>query len=56
VNFFLGVDGLSLPLVILNALLTALAIVGGWEKTAPKRPSPDPATAGVMGVSWRQWI
>src|SRR6266567_2223784 len=32
INWALGVDGLSLPLVILNAFLTLLAIVGGWEK------------------------
>jgi NADH-quinone oxidoreductase subunit M len=32
VEYFLGVDGLSLPMVILNALLTLLAIIGGWKK------------------------
>src|SRR5258708_16766354 len=32
IDYFLGVDGLSLPLVILNALLSMLAIIGGWEK------------------------
>src|SRR5947209_13314163 len=32
IDYFLGVDGLSLPMVILNALLTLLAVVGGWKK------------------------
>src|SRR2546422_2399946 len=36
INYFLGVDGLSLPMVILNALLTVLAIIGGWEKPRVK--------------------
>lgn len=36
VDYFLGVDGLSLPLVLLNALLTILAIIGGWGKTRVK--------------------
>src|SRR5215469_494036 len=52
VNFFLGVDGLSLPMVILNALLTMLSVIGGWEK---KRVKDYMALllfleAGVMGV------
>src|SRR5574340_1689509 len=32
IDYFLGVDGLSLPMVVLNALLTMLAVIGGWEK------------------------
>ena len=36
IDYFLGVDGLSIPLVILNALLTMLAIIGGWEKVRVK--------------------
>src|SRR5262249_37309006 len=32
IAFFLGVDGLSLPMVILNALLTMLSVISGWEK------------------------
>lgn len=36
IRYFIGVDGLSLPLVILNALITMLAIIGGWEKTRVK--------------------
>jgi NADH-quinone oxidoreductase subunit M len=36
INYFLGIDGLSLPMVILNALLTMLAIIGGWEKPRVK--------------------
>ena len=36
IDYFLGVDGLSLPMVILNALLTMLAIIGGWEKPRVK--------------------
>ena len=37
IDYFLGVDGLSLPMVILNALLTVLAVIGGWEKVRVKR-------------------
>src|SRR5437763_1079886 len=52
IDFFLGVDGLSLPMVILNALLTVLSVIGGWEK---KRVKDYMALllfleAGVMGV------
>lgn len=36
IDYFLGIDGLSLPMVILNALLTMLAIIGGWEKPRVK--------------------
>ena len=36
IRYFIGVDGLSLPLVILNALITMLAIIGGWEKERVK--------------------
>ncbi len=52
IDYFLGVDGLSLPLIILNALLTMLSVIGGWEK---KRVKEYMALllfleAGVMGV------
>src|SRR5579859_2004743 len=52
VAYFLGVDGLSLPMVILNALLTLLSVISGWEK---KRVKDYMALllfleAGVMGV------
>ena len=52
VQYFLGVDGLSLPMVILNALLTMLSVIGGWQK---KRIKDYLAMilfleAGVMGV------
>src|SRR5579875_1032032 len=36
IDYFLGMDGLSLPMVILNALLTMLAVIGGWEKPRVK--------------------
>src|SRR5260370_26712086 len=32
IDYFLGGDGFSLPLLMLNALLTVLAIIGGWER------------------------
>jgi NADH-quinone oxidoreductase subunit M len=52
IDYFLGVDGLSLPMVVLNALLSMLAVIGGWEK---KRVKEYMALlllleAGVMGV------
>jgi NADH-quinone oxidoreductase subunit M len=52
INYFLGVDGLSLPMVILNALLTLLAIIGGWEKPRVKEymASLLLLETGVMGV------
>jgi NADH-quinone oxidoreductase subunit M len=52
INYFLGVDGLSLPMVILNALLTVLAIIGGWEKIRVKEYMALLLLleTGVMGV------
>ncbi len=52
INYFLGVDGLSLPMVILNALLSMLAIIGGWEKTRVKEYMALLLLleTGVMGV------
>ncbi len=52
IDYFLGVDGLSLPLVILNALLSMLAIIGGWEKPRVKEYMALLLLleTGVMGV------
>src|SRR5713226_2159908 len=52
IDYFLGVDGLSLPMVILNALLTMLAVVGGWEKMRVKEYMALLLLleTGVMGV------
>src|SRR5207247_2200467 len=52
IDYFLGIDGLSLPMVILNALLTVLAIIGGWEKVRVKEYMALLLIleAGVMGV------
>ncbi len=52
IDYFLGVDGLSLPMVILNALLTMLAVIGGWEKVRVKEYLALMLIleAGVMGV------
>ncbi len=52
IDYFLGVDGLSLPMVILNALLTMLAVIGGWEKVRVKEYLALILIleAGVMGV------
>jgi len=52
IDYYLGVDGLSLPMVILNALLTMLSVISGWQK---KRVKDYMALllfleAGVMGV------
>ena len=53
INYALGTDGLSLPMIILNGLLTFLAIVGSWS--IDKRPKFYMAMllfleTGVMGV------
>src|SRR5216117_2590647 len=52
IDYFLGIDGLSLPMVILNALLTMLAVIGSWEKTGVKEYLALLLIleAGVMGV------
>src|SRR6266566_5096070 len=52
IDYFLGVDGLSLPMVILNALLTMLAVIGAWEKVRVKEYMALLLLleAGVMGV------
>ncbi|MCY4324865.1 MAG: NADH-quinone oxidoreductase subunit M [Betaproteobacteria bacterium] len=31
INYALGVDGISMPLIVLNAIITLLAVVAGWE-------------------------
>ncbi len=36
IHYFVGLDGLSLPMVVLNALITMLSIIGGWEKPRVK--------------------
>jgi NADH-quinone oxidoreductase subunit M len=52
IDYFLGVDGLSLPLVILNALLTLLTVIGAWERVRIKEYLALLLIleAGVMGV------
>ena len=52
IDYFLGVDGLSLPMVVLNALLTMLAVIGGWEKARVKEYMALLLLleTGVMGV------
>jgi NADH-quinone oxidoreductase subunit M len=52
IDYSLGVDGLNLPLVMLNALLTMLSIIGGWHKTNVKNYMALILLleAGVMGV------
>ncbi|GCF06652.1 complex I subunit 4 family protein [Dictyobacter arantiisoli] len=52
VHYFLGVDGLSLPMVILNALLTMLSVIGGWKKKNVRAYMALLLLleAGVMGV------
>ena len=52
IDYFLGVDGLSLPMVILNALLSMLAVIGGWRKVRVKEYLALLLLleAGVMGV------
>ena len=53
VDYFLGADGLSLPMIILNGLLSFLAIIGSWH--VDKRVKDYMALillleTGVMGV------
>ena len=31
INYYLGVDGISLPILFLSALLTLLAVIGSWK-------------------------
>jgi NADH-quinone oxidoreductase subunit M len=52
INYNLGVDGLSLPMVILNALLSLLAVIGGWKKNRVREYLALLLLleAGVMGV------
>ena len=53
VDYFLGADGLSLPMIILNGLLSFLAVIGSWH--VDKRTKDYMALillleTGVMGV------
>ncbi|HEX7735515.1 MAG TPA: NADH-quinone oxidoreductase subunit M [Ktedonobacteraceae bacterium] len=52
VDYHLGVDGLSMPMVLLNALLTVLAVIGGWKKMRVREYMALLLLleAGVMGV------
>jgi NADH-quinone oxidoreductase subunit M len=52
IDYAVGVDGLSLPLVVLNAFLTLLAVIGGWERPRVKDYLALILLleAGVMGV------
>lgn len=52
IDYNLGVDGLSLPMVLLNGLLTMLAVIGGWKKVRIKEYLALLLflEAGVMGV------
>jgi NADH-quinone oxidoreductase subunit M len=52
INYHLGVDGLSMPMVLLNGLLTVLAVIGGWKKTRIREYLALLLLleAGVMGV------
>lgn len=52
IHYHLGVDGLSMPMVILNALLSLLAVIGGWKKTRVKEYLALLLLleSGVMGV------
>jgi NADH-quinone oxidoreductase subunit M len=56
IDYFLGVDGLATPLVILNAFLSMLAIISGWQKTRVKDYLALLLLleAGVMGVFMAQ--
>jgi len=31
INYHLGVDGISMPLILLNSLITVLVVIAGWE-------------------------
>ncbi|HET8910202.1 MAG TPA: NADH-quinone oxidoreductase subunit M [Ktedonobacteraceae bacterium] len=52
IDYFLGVDGLSLPMVILNAFLTMLAVIGAWNRPRIREYLALLLLleAGVMGV------
>jgi NADH-quinone oxidoreductase subunit M len=52
IDYHLGVDGLSVPMVLLNGLLTMLAVIGGWRKMRIKEYLALLLLleAGVMGV------
>jgi NADH-quinone oxidoreductase subunit M len=38
VNYHLGVDGISMPLIILNSLMTVLVVIAHWEVVTEKVP------------------
>ena len=37
IEYFLGIDGLSLPILVLSTLLSLLAVVGSWKVTSRPR-------------------
>jgi NADH-quinone oxidoreductase subunit M len=38
VNYHLGVDGISMPLILLNSLMTLLVVIASWEAIRDKVP------------------
>ena len=38
VYYFLGVDGLSVPLILLTAFVTPLVIIAGWDASSSAAP------------------
>jgi NADH-quinone oxidoreductase subunit M len=38
VNYHLGVDGISMPLILLNSLMTLLVVISAWEVITDKVP------------------
>ncbi len=53
-TFSLGVDGLSLPMVVMTALLMPLALLGSWDNVRVRTPAFGSLvlllTAGLIGV------
>ena len=47
INYHLGVDGISMPLILLNTFITVLVVIAGWE-VITYRPSQYMAAFLIM--------
>ena len=42
INYHLGVDGISMLFVVLNAFITIIVVAAGWESSRRRSPSTTP--------------
>ena len=59
VYYYLGVDGISMPLIVLNSFMTPLVVIAGWEVIREKVSQYMGAfliMSGVLNGVLRRWM